>query len=182
MYNFILEHPGRGKGTSFPESLMAQIRLLISFVLKKKRRETQHISRQNKGKNKKMKCSSFCIQDNLFCCCCRPICCCCCFLFRIFDGPLGPAGLVTQHFYLAVQCESTQTQTSASTSAWEAFTCWHRRRRSKVNKKCLSAFLRRQPKSVLDKWQGEIRHVGALLNYSCLHFEDFRGRIEFVRL
>ena len=34
-------------------------------------RETQRISRQNKGKNKKTKRSSFCIQNNLFrwCCC-----------------------------------------------------------------------------------------------------------------
>jgi len=29
------------------------------------------------------------------------------FLFCFFDGPLGTAGFITQHVYLAFQCEST---------------------------------------------------------------------------
>ena len=111
---YILDHLGRWKGTwsSFLEG---------DFFFK---RETQRISRRNKGKNKKSKCSSFCIQDNLYCCCflvcCRSFCCCY-FSFLYFVGPPGTAGLVTQHVYLANGCESTQTRTAASTSALGSF-------------------------------------------------------------
>ena len=45
----------------------------------------------------------------------------------------------------------------------EAFTCWRRHRLSKVHKKSISAFFRHQPKPVLDKCEGEIRHVGAIV-------------------
>ena len=34
---------------------------------------------------------------------------------------------------------------------------------TEVQKKCLSAFFRRQPKPVLDKCEGENRHVGAIV-------------------
>ena len=121
---------------------------------KKKKKQTQRIPRQNEGKNQKMKCSSFCIQDNLFCCCCFLVCCCC-FLFVFvffFDGPPGLAGLVT-HDYLASGCENTQTRTAALTSvASEA-----------KYTKSVSTFFRLQPKPVLDKCQGEKRHIGAIV-------------------
>ena len=53
---------------------------------------------------------------------------------------------------------------------------------AKYTKECLSAFFRRQTKPVLVKCQGEIKYVGDLLNYSCLHFEDFRSQIESISL
>ena len=72
-------------------------------------------------------------------------------------------GLVTQHVYLAFQCESTpfsvkvqQLQhllrklSPADIVAGEA-----------KYTKGVSAFFRCQPKPVLDKCEGEIRHVGA---------------------
>ena len=78
-------------------------------------RETQRISRQNKGKNKKTKRCSFRW--------CRFLLV---FFFSFFffffssvffDGPPGTAGLVTRHVYLVFGCGTTQTHTAASTFA-----------------------------------------------------------------
>ena len=70
------------------------------------------------GKNKKINGSSFCIQDNLFLLLFSGLLLLLLLLlFFFFEGPAGTAGLVTQHVYLAFECESTQTRTTASTSA-----------------------------------------------------------------
>ena len=107
--------------------------------------ETQRNPRQNKGKNQKMKCSSFCIQDNLFCCWCLLLCCF--LLFFLSFLWWITRHLVTQHVYHAFACKNTQTRTATSTSV-----------ASEIHRKCLSAFFRRLPKPVLDKCEGEIRH------------------------
>ena len=81
-YIYILEHLGRGK---------RDLKQLSRLRGLKKLRETQRISRQNTGKNKKMKISLFSVYPK------QSVLLLLLFyrVLLLFDGPLGTAGLIT---------------------------------------------------------------------------------------
>ena len=114
-----------------------------------------------------MKCSSFCIQDNLLCCCCFLAYCCCFVFVFFFDGPPGTAGLLTQHVYLAFGCENTQTRTAAQYTKSVFLHCSG----SNLNLCLTNARVKRDTKVLL-----------FLLNNSCSHCEDFGGQTECASL
>ena len=132
--------------SSFSEGLHGINRALIFIFLffyflgKRSASEDKTKAKTRKGKGPHFVSKTTCFVGVVF-----SLLFCCCSFFLFFDGPPGTAGLVTRHVYLAFGCGSTQTRTAASKSVYEDFTCWHRCRRSKVHKKCLSAFFRHQP-------------------------------------
>ena len=116
-----------------------------------------------RAKTRKLMVPRFVSKTTCFCCCFLVCCCCCCCCFSSLRDQQALRDWLhntsTLPLNVKVLRHAQQLQhllrklSPADIVGGEA----------NYTEKCLSAFFRRQPKPVLDKCEGEIRHVGAIV-------------------